>query len=205
MSDFYDHRDNWYRIELDLNEHKDDTIKHITNTERNTWNAKSDAHDHPYAPLSHVGDDTHITSEERGTWNNKATASDISTAIQTHLTNTSHGYMVPNWSAATVITGANNIASHIATKPGVVYITDNMNSQSNCCDIYINDILVAQFQDNPGHVATHSFMINTNDIIKIDCSRMGSIDFVTQLTDPADISDISDSSLYVLFVPFKTV
>ena len=77
MSDFYDHRDNWYRIELDLNEHKDDTIKHITDTERQNWNAKSDAHDHPYAPLSHVGDDTHATSSEKSTWNNVANASHI--------------------------------------------------------------------------------------------------------------------------------
>ena len=142
MSDFYDHKDDWYRIELNLNEHKDDTIKHITDTERQNWNDKSDAHDHPYAPLSHVGDDTHVTSAEKSTWNGKATASDISAAIQTHLTNTSHGSLVPNWAEASVITGANNVASHTATKPGIVYITDNMNSQSHCCDIYINDILV---------------------------------------------------------------
>lgn len=205
MSDFYDHKDDWYRIELNLNEHKDDTIKHITDTERQNWNAKSDAHDHPYAPLSHVGDATHVTSTEKSTWNGKATASDISAAIQTHLTDTSHGSLVPNWAGASVITGANNVASYTATKPGIVYITDNMNSQSHCCDIYINDILVAQFQDQPGHAGTHSFMINTNDRIKIDCSRMGHIDFIAQLTDPADVSDISDSCLYVLFVPFKTV
>ena len=205
MSDFYDHKDDWYRIELNLNEHKDDTIKHITDTERQNWNAKSDTHDHPYAPLSHVGDDTHVTSTEKSVWNGKATASDISAAIQTHLTDTSHGSLVPNWAAASVITGENNIAIHTAAKPGIVYITDNMNSQSHCCDIYINDTLVAQFQDPGGHVGTHSFMINTNDSIKIDCSRMGNIDFITQLTDPADASDIPGSSLYVLFVPFKTV
>lgn len=77
MSDFYDHRDNWYRIELDLNEHKDDTIKHITSEERNSWNEKSDAHDHPYAPLSHVGDNTHVTGAERESWNTVANASYI--------------------------------------------------------------------------------------------------------------------------------
>ena len=38
MSDFYNHKDDWYRIELNLNEHKDDTIKHITSEERNSWN-----------------------------------------------------------------------------------------------------------------------------------------------------------------------
>lgn len=38
MSDFYNHRDDWYRIELNLNEHKDDTIKHITSEERDSWN-----------------------------------------------------------------------------------------------------------------------------------------------------------------------
>lgn len=38
MSDFYGHKDDWYRIELDLNEHKDDTIKHITSEERDSWN-----------------------------------------------------------------------------------------------------------------------------------------------------------------------
>ena len=205
MSDFYDHRDNWYRIELDLNEHKNDAIKHITNTERQNWNAKSDAHDHPYAPLSHVGDATHVTSSEKSTWNGKATASDISAAIQTHLGYVSHGLLIPNWEEASVITGADNIAIHTATKPGIVYITDNMNSQSHCCDIYINNILVAQFQDPGAHAGTHSFMINTDDSIKIDCSRMGHIDFITQLTDPADVSDIPDSSLYVLFVPFKIV
>lgn len=77
MSDFYDHRDDWYRIELNLNEHKEDTIKHITDTERQNWNAKSDAHDHPYAPLSHVGDATHVTGTERESWNKVAGASYI--------------------------------------------------------------------------------------------------------------------------------
>lgn len=77
MSDFYDHKDDWYRIELNLNEHKDDTIKHITDTERSTWNAKSDAHDHPYAPLSHVGDATHLSDGERESWNKVANASYI--------------------------------------------------------------------------------------------------------------------------------
>ena len=205
MSDFYNHKDDWYRIELNLNEHKDDTIKHITDVERQNWNAKSDAHDHPYAPLSHVGDATHVTSTEKSTWNGKATEDDISAAIQIHLGNVSHGLQVPNWEGASVITGVDNIASYVAPVPGIVYITYNMNSQSHCCDIYINNILVAQFQDSGGHVAVHSFMINTDNRIKIDCTRIGHIDFISRLTDPADVSDIPDSSLYVLFVPFKTV
>lgn len=45
MSDFYDHKDDWYRIELNLNEHKDDTIKHITDDERSAWNELI-GHDH---------------------------------------------------------------------------------------------------------------------------------------------------------------
>lgn len=43
MSDFYNHKDDWYRIELNLNEHKDDTIKHITAEERESWNNVANA------------------------------------------------------------------------------------------------------------------------------------------------------------------
>lgn len=77
MSDFYDHKDNWYKIQLDLTEHKDNAVSHITSTERQNWNAKSDAHDHPYAPLSHVGDATHLSDGERESWNKVANASYI--------------------------------------------------------------------------------------------------------------------------------
>ena len=52
---------------------------HITADERKTWNAKSDAHTHPYATTtnfnSHSGNTTlHITAAERNTWNAKSNA-----------------------------------------------------------------------------------------------------------------------------------
>ena len=205
MSDFYDHRDNWYRIELDLNEHKDDTIKHITDTERQNWNAKSDAHGHPYAPLSHVGDDTHVTSTEKSTWNGKATASDIATAINTHETSVAHGYLVPNWSEAVVVTGSDNVAQYTAPTHGIIYVTNNMNSQSNACDVYVNGVLVSQMLDGGGHVGAHTYAIASGDTIKFDCSRIGTIYFLSELTDMSDVQDIPSDSLYILFVPFKTV
>ena len=205
MSDFYDHKDDWYRIELNLNEHKDDTIKHITDAERQNWNAKSDAHDHPYAPLSHVGDATHVTSTEKSTWDDKATEADIASAIGTHKTSVAHGYLVPDWSRADVVTGSNNVAEYTAPTHGIIYATDNMNSQSHACDVYVNGVLVSQFQEFDGHVGTHTFAIASGDTIKFDCSRMGTVYFVSELTDMSDVSDIPGDSLYILFVPFKTV
>ena len=242
MSDFYNHKDDWYRIELNLNEHKDDTIKHITDAERQnwnaksdahdhpyapsshvgdsthlaegerqTWNAKSDAHDHPYAPLSHVGDNTHVTGTEKSTWNGKATSADITSAINTHISNMSHGYMVPDYDNITVITGPNNIATYTAEVPGIIYVTNNMNTTSHACDVYIrstpggDDILIAQFQEYDASVALHTFQLASGNKITFDCSRMGAITFLSQLTDPGEVSDISSDSLFVIFVPYKTI
>lgn len=61
--------------------HVSDTVRHITSDERNTWNNKSDIHEHPYDPAgaannvqinldTHADDSIiHITSEERDKWN----------------------------------------------------------------------------------------------------------------------------------------
>lgn len=206
MSDFYEHKDNWYKIQLDLTEHKDNAVSHITSSERTYWNAKSDAHDHPYAPLSHVGDATHLADGERESWNGKATTSDIATAISTHNTTVSHGHLVPDYKNSVVVTGADNMATYTAQASGIIYITDNMNTLNSCCDVYVNNVLVSQFQDGSGHIGTHTYMLASGDVIKLDCTRIsGTIDFLSSITDLSDIKDIAGDSLYVLFVPFKTV
>ena len=172
MSDFYNHKDDWYRIELNLNEHKDDTIKHITDAERQNWNAK-------------------------------ATAADIASVIDTHNTSVAHGYLVPNWSGAVAVTGSDNVAQYTAPTHGIIYVTDNMDSASGQCDVYVNGILVSQFQDSTNGAFTHTYAIAAGDTIKFDCTRMPAVNFVESLPDPVAV--IPGYSLYVLFVPFKTV
>lgn len=127
MSDFYEHKDNWYKIQLDLTEHKDNAVSHITSSERSDWNqaiadikshrddvdahvtdeereywnGKSDAHDHPYAPLSHVGDDTHVSAAEKSKWNSMLSVPDYAKAedvLSAYVTGTgytadSYGYI----------------------------------------------------------------------------------------------------------------
>ena len=162
MSDFYDHKDDWYRIELNLNEHKDDTIKHITDDERSAWNAK-------------------------------ATAADITSAINTHNTSVAHGYLVPNWSGAVVATGSDNVAQYTAPTHGIIYVTDNMDSSSGQCDVYVNGILVSQFQETSNGCITHTYVLASGDTIKFDCTRMDAVDFVEALPDSA--AAIPDHSL----------
>lgn len=59
MGDFYNHKDDWYRIELSLNEHKDDTTKHITDTERRNWNTKATQADISSAISTHISNVSH--------------------------------------------------------------------------------------------------------------------------------------------------
>lgn len=172
MSDFYNHKDDWYRIELNLNEHKDDTIKHITTEERDSWNAK-------------------------------ATASDIETAINTHNTSVAHGYLVPNWSGAVAVTGSDNVAQYTAPTHGIIYVTNNMDSSSGQGDVYVNGMLVSQIQETGNGAITHTYVIASGDTIKFDCTRMDAVNFVEALPDP--VAAIPGHSLYILFVPFKTV
>ena len=201
MSDFYDHRDNWYRIELDLNEHKNDAVKHITNTERQNWNAKSDAHDHPYAPLSHVGDATHVTSSEKSTWNGKATASDIASAINTHKTSVVHGYLVPNWSSVSVIKSN----TYTPSSPGIVYITYNLNATYGI-HVLVNGVQIGQFLDDGPDVGFASIHLNSGDTLTLDWSVQGEeIPFYNSLPSDDNISGHEGYGVYAIFVPFKTV
>ncbi len=201
MSDFYDHKDNWYRIELNLNEHKDDTVKHITDTERQNWNAKSDAHDHSYAPLSHVGDATHVTSSEKSTWNGKASASDIASAINTHKTSVTHGHLVPDWSNTSVIKSN----TYTPSSPGIVYITHNLNAQY-AVHVLVNGIQIGQFLDDGPPVGFASIHLNSGDTLTLDWTLQGEeIPFYDSLPSDGDISGRSGYGVYAIFVPFKTV
>ena len=82
--------------------HRDDTSKHVTQDLQDKWNAKSDAHDHPYAPLSHVGDDTHVSSDDKKKWNDKEDKG------HTHVAKDITGV------AAYVIESGNNIETYTA-------------------------------------------------------------------------------------------
>lgn len=69
------------------NTHKNDKISHISEQERNTWNAKADTayvdektegKASQAAFESHTGNgDIHVTADERRTWNSKATPADV--------------------------------------------------------------------------------------------------------------------------------
>jgi hypothetical protein len=114
--------------------------------------------------------------------------------------------MVTDLEGSVVVTKTSkNVAQYKADKPGIIYVTDNTNPSSHACDVYINGKLVSQFQDPGGHVGAHTYVIASGDVIKFDCTRMGTIYFVDEPTDPSDVSDIPGDSMYILFVPFKTV
>ena len=65
---YHDHED--FVTVAKFEEHEDSDL-HLRDGERDKWNAKSNAHDHPYAPLSHVDDSIHVTPDDKEKWNGK--------------------------------------------------------------------------------------------------------------------------------------
>jgi len=163
-----------------LDTHIEDSVKHITSTERSTWNAKpSQADLNLKASQSsldtHVSDTTkHITSTERTSWNAKPTTADLAlkasqTSLDTHVNNTNvHITSAERTKLAGIEAGAE------------VNVQSDWNQSVTTADDYIKNKPIIPSMSNlvfsDGSNATNSENVDIKGDEFVQIGRMGSGD-----------------------------
>ena len=84
-----------YATTTNFNSHSGNTTLHITAAERTAWNAKSDAHSHPYASSSHTHSNYSVTSHTHALSALTSTAHTHSVIVGSYTSN--GGQQAPNY------------------------------------------------------------------------------------------------------------